>query len=191
MRLIAGEAKGRRLEVPQGLRVRPSGARWRESAFGILDHRDAISGGRVLDLFAGTGALGLEALSRGAKELVAVEISADVARVLRRNVEHCGYAGRVEIRVEEVLRALQDLDAASRRFDLVLIDPPYREGRVAEVLEALASTGLLTDTSRILVEHAREEAIEDSDAYRVETTRRCGDSFLTLLQPSGALAGRA
>ena len=182
MRLIAGEAKGRRLNVPRGLQVRPSGARWRKSAFGILDHRDAISGGRVLDLFAGTGALGLEALSRGAAELVAVEVSSDVAQVLRANLRHCGFADRAEVLVEPALRALERLDARGDRFDLVLIDPPYRQGLVAEVLAELHGRGLVAAGGRLLVEHARDEAVEANAPYDVDTSRRCGDSFLTLLQ---------
>src|SRR5690554_791748 len=102
MRVIAGTAKGRRLRVPPGLRVRPSGARLRESAFGILEHRGAIEGARVLDLFAGTGALGIEALSRGARELVAVEHDRDVARILQANLQQTGVADRARVLVEPV-----------------------------------------------------------------------------------------
>ena len=109
MRVIAGTAKGRRLRVPAGLHVRPSGARLRESAFGILEHRGAIEGARVLDLFAGTGALGIEALSRGARALVAVEQDRSVAALLRENVAHAGFADRSEISVQPVLGALARL----------------------------------------------------------------------------------
>lgn len=182
MRLIAGEAKGRKLQAPRGLRVRPSGARLRESAFGILDHRDAISGARVLDLFAGTGALGLEALSRGAAHLVAVEKARDVAAVLRENVEHCGFGDRADIRIEAARDALAALAREAAPFDLVLVDPPYRQGLADEALEHLLSTELLAPGARVLIEHARDERIDPPAGYEVEVERRCGDSLLTLLQ---------
>lgn len=184
MRLIAGEAKGRRLNVPRGLRVRPSGARLRESAFGILEHRDAISGARVLDLFAGTGALGLEALSRGAAALVAVERDRDVARVLRENVEHCGFRDRVDIHVASASEATARMARPEAPFDLALVDPPYREGLVEIALGDLLQHGLLAEGGRVLIEHARDEKIEPPEGYDVELERRCGDSLLTLLQRS-------
>ncbi len=186
MRLIAGEAKGRRLNVPRGLQVRPSGARLRESAFGILGHRDAISGARVLDLFAGTGALGLEALSRGAAELVAVEKERTVARVLAQNVEHCGFGLRTEVRTEPAESALERLAADGRAFDLVLVDPPYRRGLVPGVLDALLRLDLLAEGGRVLIEHARDESIDVPLGLATEVERRCGDSLLTLLQRTGS-----
>ena len=136
MRVIAGTAKGRRLRVPAGLHVRPSGARLRESAFGILEHRGAIEGARVLDLFAGTGALGIEALSRGAASLVAVEQDRSVAKLLQSNVENAGFADRTRVVVQSAERAVAQLPAGES-FDLVLIDPPYREGLAQPVLERL------------------------------------------------------
>ncbi len=186
MRLIAGEAKGRRLNVPRGLHVRPSGARLRESAFGILDHRDAISNRRVLDLFAGTGSLGLEALSRGAECLVAVEKARDVARILRENVANCGYQDRVDVQVESVCSALERMSGRTPAFDLVLVDPPYRQNLVPDVLEDLLRLELLADGGRVLIEHARDERISPPPGYDVEVERRCGDSLLTLLQRAGS-----
>lgn len=188
MRLIAGEAKGRRLRVPRGLRVRPSGARWRESAFGILDHRDAISGSLVLDLFAGTGALGLEALSRGATRLVAVEKDPEVAMSLEQNIAACGFQDRAEVRREPAAKALESLAGRSGPFDLILLDPPYRCGWIGGVLEMLLDHGHVADGGCVLVEHAREEPIEEPAGYRVEVHRRCGDSHMTLLQRSDLAA---
>ena len=182
MRLIAGEAKGRRLRVPSGLRVRPSGARWRESAFGILDHRDAISGSLVLDLFAGTGALGLEALSRGAERLVAVEKDVEVARLLESNVAACGYQSRVDVRRAPAIRALESLSGQSDPFDLVFLDPPYGCGWIDEVLGVLLEQGHVAQGGRVLVEHARDEPVENPEGYQVELQRRYGDSYMTLLQ---------
>lgn len=182
MRLIAGEAKGRRLQVPRGLRVRPSGARLRESAFGILDHRDAISGRRVLDLFAGTGSLGLEALSRGASHLTAVEVDRAVARVLAQNAAVCGFGDRLDLRIEAVRDALTRLSGQVPPFDLVFVDPPYRKGLIPDVLRDLLRLRLMADGARVLLECARDEAVESPEGYDLEVERRCGDSRLTLLR---------
>ena len=181
MRVIAGTAKGRRLRVPPGLRVRPSGARLRESAFGILEHRGAIEGARVLDLFAGTGALGIEALSRGAAHVTAIEHDRDVARVLRANLEHTGFAAQARILVEPADKALGRL-AAEPPFDLVLVDPPYRSGLAESALEALAGSALVAVDGLILIEHARAEPLAWPPALTLELERPCGDSTMTLLR---------
>jgi 16S rRNA (guanine966-N2)-methyltransferase len=189
MRVIAGTAKGRRLRVPVGLHVRPSGARLRESAFGILEHRGAIDGARVLDLFAGTGALGIEALSRGAATLVAVEQDRDVARLLRENVEHAGFSSATRIVVAPVLRALAQLPP-DEPFDLVLVDPPYRAGLADPVLDALAVRRLVAPGGVVVVEHARVEPIAWPPAWTLELDRPCGDSTITLLRAPQPDPGR-
>jgi 16S rRNA (guanine(966)-N(2))-methyltransferase RsmD len=181
MRVIAGTAKGRRLRVPAGLHVRPSGARLRESAFGILEHRGAIAGARVLDLFAGTGALGIEALSRGARSLVAVEQDRGVAALLRDNLAHAGFAGAAQVKVEPVLAALRRL-SAGEPFDLVLVDPPYRAGLVAPVLEMLADRSLVAPGGFVLIEHACREHVSWPTRLTLELERPCGDSTITLLR---------
>ena len=181
MRVIAGTAKGRKLRVPAGLHVRPSGARLRESAFGILEHRGAIDGARVLDLFAGTGALGIEALSRGAASLVAVEQDRAVAKLLQANVEHAGFADRTRVVVQPAARAVAQLPDGDS-FDLVLVDPPYREGLAQPVLERLAERGLVTPDGLVLVEHARVESLAWPETWELELERRFGDSTITLLR---------
>jgi 16S rRNA (guanine(966)-N(2))-methyltransferase RsmD len=185
MRVIAGEAKGRRLQVPRGLAVRPSGARLRESAFGILEHRGAIAGARVLDVYAGTGALGLEALSRGAASLVAIEADADVARLLRRNAEHCGFGERTRVIVQDAIAALAQL--ARESFDLVFLDPPYRSREIGEALSALVRHGLVAPGGRVVAEHRRGDVLEPCDGLAIELDRRYGDSIVTVLQPEGSI----
>lgn len=181
MRVIAGTAKGRKLRVPAGLHVRPSGARLRESAFGILEHRGAIDGARVLDLFAGTGALGIEALSRGATSLVAVEQDRAVAKLLQSNVENAGFADRTHVVVQPAERAVAQLPDGES-FDLVLVDPPYRAGLAQPVLERLAERGLVTPDGLVLVEHARVESLAWPETWELELERRFGDSTITLLR---------
>jgi len=181
MRVIAGTAKGRRLRVPAGLHVRPSGARLRESAFAILEHRGAIEGARVLDLFAGTGALGIEALSRGAATLVAVEKDRSVASLLQSNVEHAGFADRTRVIAQPAERALAQLPAGEA-FHLVLADPPYREGLAQPVLERLAERSLVAPGGFVLVERARGETLVWPENWELELDRRFGDSTITLLR---------
>lgn len=181
MRVIAGTAKGRRLRVPAGLHVRPSGARLRESAFGILEHRGAIAGARVLDLFAGIGSLGIEALSRGATALVAVEQDRAVAKLLQANVEHVGFAAQTTLQVHPVLSVLERLPA-SAPFDLVLVDPPYRAGLAGPVLDALCARRLLAPDAYVLVEHARVEDVAWPSTLELDVERPCGDSTITLLR---------
>lgn len=187
MRVIAGEARGRPLQAPRGLSVRPTAGRMRESLFAMLDSRGAVAGARVLDLFAGTGALGIEAVSRGAAALVAVERSTAVARVLRANVERCGFAGRVEVVVEPVERALGRL-AGGAPFDLVLLDPPWRTGAADEALRGLVGSGLLADRALVVVETAHGEAVRAPAGLGVEISRRMGDGQLTVFRRSAGEA---
>ena len=128
MRIVGGSLRGRRLRAPAGVRVRPTGERVRESLFDILLHGGMprpLEGAHVVDLFAGTGALGLEALSRGAASLTAVESEADVRGVLRANVEALRCADRASVIACDATR----LPPAASACDLALVDPPYRGGR--------------------------------------------------------------
>jgi len=126
MRVIAGTAKGMRLRAPRGEAVRPTSDMVREAIFDILG--EAPVGARVLDLFAGTGALAIEALSRGAEEAVLVERSARCLAFIRDNLAHTRLAERARLIHGDVFREVPKLDLAGEQFDLVLADPPYREG---------------------------------------------------------------
>jgi 16S rRNA (guanine966-N2)-methyltransferase len=188
MRVIAGAAKGRRLQVPRGLAVRPTASRVRESAFGILEHRGAISGKRVLDLFAGSGALACEALSRGAASVVAVEQDRAVAQVLAENLERCGFGGQFRVVVAPVEVGLRRLPEEAP-FDLVLIDPPYGRGLVEPALECLLRRRLLARGAIVLIEHRASEDLHPAPEFGVLLDRRYGDTQLTLLEapaPRGA-----
>ncbi len=121
MRIIAGSRKGARLFAPRGLDTRPTGDRVREAAFNLIG---PVDGAEVLDLFAGSGAMGLEALSRGAARAVLVEQDADAARTIVRNVDKLGLPGAVVLK-DDARRVLAAEAAAGRRYDLVLVDPPY------------------------------------------------------------------
>jgi 16S rRNA (guanine966-N2)-methyltransferase len=154
MRVIAGEAHGRRLRAPRGLQTRPATARVRASIFSRLAARTELAGTRVLDLFAGSGSLGLEALSRGARHAVFVDSSRAAAAAIRDNLRVLGLVERAEVIVAGVERALAQLGARGERFDLVFIDAPYRHDTSAAVLAKLAAGGLLETGAWVVVRQA-------------------------------------
>ncbi len=144
MRVIAGENRGRKVKAPRGMVTRPTTARVRHSIFSRLGSRVDLEGMRVLDLFAGSGSLGIEALSRGAAHATFVDSSPASAATIRHNLDQLGLAARGSIVSVELRRALADLAARGERFDLIFIDAPYRDDFTAEVLERLVDLKLLT-----------------------------------------------
>lgn len=176
MRVIAGRLGGRRLQAPRGRCTRPTSDRVREAVFSMLG---PLGGERVLDLFAGTGALGIEALSRGARHAVFVERDAGAAHVLERNLSALELGPDVaRTRRADALGALRSARSAKETYDLVFIDPPYsRAGELAaelsEVLPPLLAAG-----ARIVVESDRRSPLEL--AMPVERRRRYGDTSITI-----------
>jgi len=162
MRVIAGEARGRRLSAPRGLATRPTLARVRESMFSRLSVRLDFAGLRVLDLFAGTGSLGIEALSRGAAHVTFVESARPALTALRRNLAALGFSERARVLKSEVLRGLETLSAQRQQFDLVLLDPPYRKGWGDRVLPRLMELQLLAEDAWVATEVSRLEAAPSS-----------------------------
>ncbi len=181
MRVIAGEARGRKLSVPLGLQVRPSGARLRESAFGILEHRGAIADAHVLDLFAGSGSLGIEALSRGAARVTAVEKDRGVADYLEANVERCGFGKRHKTLVHPVMEALGAF-APDAGFDLIILDPPYGKADIDAILEKIAAGSLLRKDGVVMIEHPHAEVLDPTGDLEVDLRRRFGGSAITILR---------
>ncbi|MDE0409936.1 MAG: 16S rRNA (guanine(966)-N(2))-methyltransferase RsmD [Alphaproteobacteria bacterium] len=187
MRIVGGSLRGRRLRAPAGERVRPTGERVREALFDILTHGGMsrpLEGASVVDLFAGTGALGLEALSRGADHLTAVESEADVRGVLRANIEALDCTGRATVIAADATRLPPGLKAC----DLALLDPPYRAGLAAPALAALVEGGWLGDEATIVVEHATDDPFEPPEALAVRDRRRYGRTALTFLSRAAARA---
>ena len=187
MRIVGGSLRGRRLRAPAGIRVRPTGERVRESLFDILLHGGMsrpLEGAHVVDLFAGTGALGLEALSRGAASLTAVESEADVRGVLRANIDALGCAAQATVLAGDATR----LPPAAAVCHLALLDPPYRSGLAAPALSALMESGWLDDQATIVVEHGADDPFEPPPALTVQDQRRYGRTALTFLSPAAARA---
>ena len=176
MRVIAGSLGGRRLKAPSGTVTRPTSDRVREALFGMLGD---IEGARVLDLFAGTGALGIEALSRGASHAVFVEQDARATRVLRENLESLGIGeGSAEVRRSGVLGALRSAQARKETYDLLFIDPPYRRAHeLGPDLSAILPS-LLEPGARIVAESDRRAPL--ALALEIERERRYGDTSITI-----------
>jgi len=159
VRIIAGELRGRRLRPVAGRKIRPTGDKVREAIFAILDSRYALPGNdgtRVLDLYAGTGALGLEAISRGAAWVTFVDVDAEAAATVRANLEHCRAGDRGEVRRQSVAAFLARGAAAAAAgpgFDLAFLDPPYDAGDDLAATLATLGPPLLTQEAVVVVEH--------------------------------------
>jgi 16S rRNA (guanine966-N2)-methyltransferase len=173
--------------VPEG--VRPTSDRVRESLFSVLGSVDGL---RVLDLFAGTGALGLEAISRGAKQVVFVERSRRVSRALRARFDALGIEepGVVRILALDAKRAIRRLvKDGGDGFDLVFLDPPYEDGDRVGTLTALFSAGILKQHARVVVEGPKRHPLPALVGVRVLDERDYGDTKLTWLESSGPEEG--
>ena len=192
-RIIGGTARGRRLDAPGGRETRPTASRVKQTLFDVLAPR--LSGCRFLDLFAGSGAVGLEAFSRGATEVVLVESDRRAAVVIRRNAERVSRpGGRVQVRSVDYRQGLAALAREGRRFDVVFVDPPYASDLYEPALEQLDRLGLLADAATVAVEHFHKRALQATIRGLVrERQVRVGDHMLSFYRPQGfgeAGAGR-
>ncbi len=188
MRIIGGYAAGRLLEVPKGFDVRPMPDKVKLAVFNSLGARPVDA--RVLDLFAGTGALGLEMLSRGARQLFSVELTERHARCYRRNLQASGLdAAAVELRVQDVFRVLGALRAHGRQFDLIIADPPYGEKNVGRRSTSIAQRlvddpdlpSLLAPGGRAIIGHARRDVLEIPPAWHDAKQLTHGDTVVRFL----------
>lgn len=185
-RIVAGRARGRRLAVPRGAATRPTADRVREALFSRLQHEDVLDGARVLDLYAGSGALGLEAASRGAAHVVLVDSAPAASAACRRNVAALGLEG-VSVRAQAVSTFLAgDVDAP---YDLVLLDPPYDlpETTLATVLDALVTGEWLAAGAVVVVERsARSPEPQWPAGLARYAERRYGETRLWFAEPAAA-----
>lgn len=186
MRIVAGSARGRPLKGPKGQgTIRPTSDRVRETLFNILGQW--TDGLRVLDLYAGTGALGLEAASRGAAGVVLVDRDREAVSLCRENAQALGLSDRVEVRFSPVERALSELSKAGRVFDLVFADPPYAARVVETVLDGVRDHGLVAEEGTLIVEHDRRESAPAAHAglTRIDQ-RRFGDTVVSFYRAQPA-----
>jgi 16S rRNA (guanine966-N2)-methyltransferase len=179
VRIIAGTHRGHRLVAPKGLDTRPTGDRVREAAYNLIG---PVDGATVLDLFAGSGAMGLEALSRGAARAVFVESDAAAVRAIEQNLDRLRL--RATILRQDAVRALQAEGAAGRRYDLVLVDPPYEMYPALQPALARAVPRILADDGLLVVE--TDARMEPELPLALRTSRRYGRARLTLFEPEPA-----
>ena len=178
MRVIAGSAKGRRLKTAVAAAVRPTSDRARETLFNVLG--SDIAGRRVLDAFAGSGAVGIEALSRGALAVTFVERNRRVAAVLRDNVATCGFAERSSVLVADWRAALRRLGKDRATFDLAFFDPPYDGSHAGGCLDALRQHDLLAPSGRAIVEHRKTAPLAASVGWRSVRRIDVGDTAFSI-----------
>lgn len=183
IRIIAGAHRGRRLTVPASVDVRPTADRVREALFSALG---SVEGARVVDLFAGSGALGLEALSRGAAHCLFVETDRRAAAAVRKNVAALGLEDRAEVWPTDYRRALRRLEAAGTRCELLFLDPPYR--MLPAVLEDVARplTAVLAVEGTVVIEGPRSVTITETGVAQAGLDlvfeRRYGDTVVSMLR---------
>jgi 16S rRNA (guanine966-N2)-methyltransferase len=181
MRIIAGSWRGRRLLTPADRAIRPTSERAREALFGILEHgAPALRGARFLDLFCGTGAIGLEAASRGAAEVLLIDDDARALGLARANLERLGATPSVRLAVRDATR----LGPAPQPYDLVFLDPPWRSGLATPALAALRH-GWLAAGARLVVETDAREALDLPPGYALEQERRYGAARFAFLRAAG------
>jgi 16S rRNA (guanine966-N2)-methyltransferase len=188
MRITGGRAARRILKVPKGLAVRPTPDLVKQALFNSLGSR--VVGARVLELFAGTGALSLECLSRGAVSAICVEISARHAAVLRQNVQAAGFAaGILQVRVQDVFAALGQLAETAAQFELIVADPPYGEKNVTrrstsfaqQLLDDPRLPRLLLPGGLLVLGHARRDTLTLPSCWREQKALKHGDSMMRFL----------
>jgi 16S rRNA (guanine966-N2)-methyltransferase len=179
MRIVAGAFRGRRLYSPRNDKIRPTADRVREAVFSII--AACLPGGSVLDLFAGTGALGLEALSRGARRAVFVDQSPEAIRLIRANVALCGVQERVKVFHGPIDQVMRRLAGEGEAFDVIFVDPPYGKGYVEKALGRLgeiARCGAL-----VIAEHSVKDDLPRRWAGWAKTgERRYGDTMISFYE---------
>jgi 16S rRNA (guanine966-N2)-methyltransferase len=181
MRIIGGEAKGRRIHLPRGCRIRPTADRVKESLFDLLYPVEGVS---FLDMFAGCGNCGLEALSRGARYAVFLEQETRLVDAIRENLRLLGFVDHAEVIAADAEQGVRRLTKRTERFDILFADPPYDEGFIPEIIRWLEGADLVAENGLIVLQHSVREALEGSFMHvtAIADQRRYGDTMLSFLK---------
>lgn len=185
MRIVAGEFRGRALVAPPGEGTRPTSDRARQAVFNILEHApwsDGLNGRRVIDLFAGSGALSLEALSRGAAYALLVETDEAARGAIRQNIETLHLFGRTRVHRRDATDLGQKPASDGAPFDLAFLDPPYAKGLGEKALAGLASGGWLAEGALVVFERGADEPELEAPGYEVLDSRRYGAACVWFLR---------
>lgn len=183
MRVISGSARGRRLLTPKGMRIRPTADRVKEALFNILASMlDTFDGLRVMDIFAGTGNLGIEALSRGAASAVFIENHRESVALITRNLQLTKFTSASTIIQKNAASALDVLSGEGKPFQLIFLDPPYGQGLAEQTLKLLGTSPLIADGTVVVAEVSLRESLSPSFGVLHEKDRRVyGDTVLSIL----------
>lgn len=179
MRIIAGKAKGSQIFAPKGQETRPTQDRVRESLFNILQMD--LPGAHVLDLFAGSGALALEALSRGAEQAVLVDSDVEAVACIRRNMQKLGFTKEATLLSCDWQAALRRMAGQGLLFDLVFLDPPYHRTDTGAICARLAQEGLLEEGALLVVEHQKGKGPTPPEAFRLREVRSYRDTEISFV----------
>ncbi len=181
MRITGGSAKGRQLFLPKGCPIRPTADLVKEALFSVLR---SVAGRSFLDLFAGSGSVGIEALSRGAARAVFVEKNRSLAHAIADNVGRCGFDDRSEVLAMDAQRAIRSLSERKTCFDILFADPPYETGFLAPTLQSLAGAWLVSQDGVVVLQHSLREAVPEHEVIGLVLTdqRRYGDTLLSFLK---------
>lgn len=179
IRVIAGQARGMKLKTPRGMNTRPTVDRVKGSLFNIL--QPYLDGSRVLDLFSGTGALAIEALSRGAVSAVLVDADRSCCEIIRDNLEHTGFKENAVVYCRKASAAVFDLGRNGNQFDIVFMDPPYIQNFIQETLQLLMDNDIIVDGGMVVAEHHRQESVPEALGYLVKArTQAYGETCISI-----------
>ncbi len=178
MRIISGTLRGRILKGPRGTELRPTGDRLKETLFDVLGCR--VAGSVFMDVFAGTGSIGIEAHSRGAKDVLFIESDSEAIRLIRRNLEICGIQSGFRLLPQEAFGALRQLGRQEFSADLLFFDPPYRFTPYRDLLDIVFRMGIASDDSLCIIEHHAKAGVPESGpGYSLLRTIRQSDKQLS------------
>lgn len=181
MRIITGRARGLQLTAPKTYDVRPTADRVKESLFNIIGSR--IIGARVLDLFAGTGNLGLESWSRGARQVTFMDESRESLRLVQSNIKKCRAEADCTVLKGNAVQLAERLARAGQRFDLAFCDPPYNKGWVQQILAVLARSPFIEDGGYLIVERANHDALPQlADGMELVREEKYGETVVDFIK---------
>ena len=179
-RIIAGSLKGRKLQTPDGMDTRPTMDRTREALFGSIQFE--VPNARFLDLFAGSGGVGIEAVSRGASSLDLVEIDAKALKSIRDNIQSLGIARLAKVWPIRAEKAIENFAESGRKFDIIFMDPPYHQGWEQKIGDMIASSGILADGGLFIVESASDTDVtaKGMECVKVKTYKTARFSYFRI-----------
>jgi len=184
VRVIAGQAKGRKLKAVKGITTRPTADRVKEALFNIL--RERIDDCYFLDLYAGTGSIGIEALSRGAKKAFFVDAEKQAVQVIKENLFLTNFIEQAEIYQQNVSKATLLLGKKNQQFDLIFLDPPYYQGLEEQTLKAIEHNNLLQEQGLVIVEHLHKNSLPSTvENLCLMRSEKYGDTSLSFYQKGG------